>query len=63
MYYCNKCHKSVNSKKDLYKGLCEKCYKQYLLKKIENLEISDFSKKNKSALSLITLLKKIFLNK
>ena len=37
MFYCKKCKKEVNKKEDLYKGLCDKCYYDYLTEKIENI--------------------------
>lgn len=59
MYYCNKCKKEVNNKKDLYKGLCENCYREYLLEKIENIGNPEYFENNKNNFSLKKFIKKI----
>ena len=60
MYYCNKCQKEVNKKKDLYKGLCENCYRNYLLEKIQNIDSQNNIKNKKNTFSIKQFLKKIF---
>ena len=62
MYNCNKCQKKVNNKKELYKGMCEQCYKKYLLTKIENLNENDYIISN-NIVSFKYWLKKIFKKK
>lgn len=57
MYYCEKCQKEVNNKKDLYKGLCKDCYRAYLLEKVENIGNPEYLEKNSS---LKDFFKKIF---
>lgn len=59
MYYCNKCNKEFKNKKDLYYGLCEDCYKAYLLEEIDNF---DFSEKNNPEFSFWEFLT-VFLGK
>lgn len=59
MFYCNKCKKEIIHKKDLYKGLCEKCYKEYLLKKIENLDNPNYTSNIKNNFTLKNFFKKL----
>ena len=60
MYYCNKCNKEVDNKKDLYKGLCQSCYHDYLIEKIENLGNPEFLEKDKNNFSIKNSIKEIF---
>ena len=59
MYFCNKCKKEFKNKKELYKGLCEKCYKEYLLNKIESIDDSETIEKKQKEISIISFIKKI----
>ena len=59
MYYCNNCKKKVNNKKDLYKGLCENCYHEYLLNKIENIGEPEPIERKPKKFSIKNFLKKI----
>ena len=58
MYYCYKCKKEVNRKKDLHEGMCEKCYREYLLEKIENIGNIEYFKKD--SFSIKKFFQKIF---
>ena len=55
MKYCKKCKKEINSNNTGYYGLCENCYREYLIEKINNLG-KESPKKKSNFLS--TLFKK-----
>lgn len=44
MRYCEKCNKEVKPGQETYRGLCLKCYEDYLLKKIELHEANQCNK-------------------
>ena len=60
MYYCKKCNKEVETKKDLYKGLCEKCYLEYLFDKVEKLGTQEYTLEENTFFSIKNLLNDIF---
>lgn len=59
MYYCNNCNRKFKNKKNLYDGLCENCYKAYILEEIEHL---DFSENNTQIFSFSEFFSNFFNN-
>lgn len=42
MRYCEKCNKQIKPGQETYRGLCLKCYEDYLLKKIELIGTDEY---------------------